>query len=473
MIIIVLMIILQLITAHHQHNDFNNEYKHRTEGLLKTKYHHMRNLRHAPENYRRLKLIPKVYSHPFKIKHSYQDLPSSEKVRVNRQDQQRIEKWNFNPLNPRQSSNGRNYHLIGKNTVKNVKSHPVEKNEFRRLPGVRSKTLFLKKNYNSPIASGKITGAAFNKNSKPFHSLRNSLIANPQTKEHPYTKMKRYNGAFFPKKRKNIISKNLPRKKKSLFENFYVGDTLLMIELFFIFIPLASFAGVVLTVAHYCWKRRYRRTPDPPHSLEQSSESTIGSALLQEHILNDIHPPNLSKSESEIWRGFISNEIDADGDKVGKRMKLERWMYQKCKCCPEDRAKIKNKLKLLRQGNSQNVQSRNNKGTASESNMPLVPNPRLSPTIGPPVETPFPSTSKQDESTNDSRYPVTVNPSDQYNSLRTFDSHIKVTQQAKDKKYRKESKSRKRRDKGLKDSTNKYPSEPFGVYDKAHKTRKH
>ncbi|GBM12601.1 hypothetical protein AVEN_146783-1 [Araneus ventricosus] len=473
MIILIWMVVLiEVLNAHHQYHDFNNVHRHRREELLNSAHHHIRKLRHVPEDHRRVKLIPKIYSQPFKTKRLYQDLLTSEKFRASRQDQQKKEKWSFNPHNLRQSSNRRNYPLYGENTVRNIKPHPVVKNGYRHFPSVRSNPLLLKNKYNTPVAVGKIPGVALSENSKPFNSFRSPLIANPHARVHPNFKMKRYNVAFLPKKREDITSKREPRQKKSLFSRFYVGDTLYMIELFFICIPLVSLSAVVLGIANYCWRRRFRKAICPRPCLEQNSESTIGSALLEEHIMNNIHPPNLTKSESEIWRSLVTNEIDADGDKVGKRMKLERWMYQKCKCCPEDREKIKNKLRLLRQSKPQDDQSRNNKGTVSDSNIPLVPNPRLSPTIRPPVEAPFPSSSRQEESINDSRYPVTVNPSDQHNSLRTFDSHIKITREVKDKKNRRESKNRKPKDKGLKDSTNKYSSEPFGAYDKVHKTRK-
>ncbi|GIX87380.1 uncharacterized protein CEXT_726121 [Caerostris extrusa] len=103
-------------------------------------------------------------------------------------------------------------------------------------------------------------------------------------------------------------------------------------------VPVASLLAAILGLINYCYARKNSKSDhqgsDP--SMKDHSESTIGSALMGSNS-HENHNPHFTKSETDIWRSLIANEFDGEGDQVGKkRMKLERWMYQKCNCCMDE-----------------------------------------------------------------------------------------------------------------------------------------
>ncbi|GFQ77642.1 uncharacterized protein TNCT_36711 [Trichonephila clavata] len=257
------------------------------------------------------------------------------------------------------------------------------------------------------------------------------------------------------------------RSKKSPLQNSFINGTLHIIELFFIFIPVASLTTIVFSMIHYCWRKGRDSDTYASSPSKDMSESMVGSAIMNTHKHGKQYPLTLTKSQTEIWRNLIENEIDGDGDRVGKRMKLERWMYQKCDCCPDEEAEPKKKKsKREKRRTPKGMQSQANKQREmNNDNKVPTPSSKSNSPRKTPIMSPFSSSNKLKESAASSQYSIPWSAGDdkKLNSLYTFDSHAKFPQEGKEKKHRIKSKSKKSKENESKDTGNKNMSELFNL----------
>ncbi|GFY78877.1 uncharacterized protein TNIN_404441 [Trichonephila inaurata madagascariensis] len=218
---------------------------------------------------------------------------------------------------------------------------------------------------------------------------------------------------------------------------------------------------------HYCWRKGRDSDSYASSPLKDMSESMVGSAIMNPHKHGNQNPLTLTKSQTEIWRNLIENEIDGDGDRVGKRMKLERWMYQKCDCCPEEGTEQKKKKsKRERRSTPKGMQSQADKQREMNNDTKVpTPSSKSNSPRKTPIMSPFSSSNKLKESAASSQYSIPWSAGDdkKLHSLYTFDSHAKFSQEGKEKKHRKKSKSRKSKESEPKDAGNKNMSELFNL----------
>ncbi|KAG8181049.1 hypothetical protein JTE90_029400 [Oedothorax gibbosus] len=131
---------------------------------------------------------------------------------------------------------------------------------------------------------------------------------------------------------------DLMREKKSTSETVDVDYTMQMIKFFLFFIPLASFSAIVLTILHYFWSKRSKKSPSrrTVKRGKSTSESIVGSTLMTDDRSEISGDPSLNKAMAdEFVNKFVTNDFNGEGDTSAKRMKLERWMYQEPRYLPE------------------------------------------------------------------------------------------------------------------------------------------
>ncbi|GIY91041.1 uncharacterized protein CDAR_550431 [Caerostris darwini] len=343
------------------------------------------------------------------------------------------------------------------NNRRNTVPQPLQRNKKVSLTAVQSmNTKTVRKPNNKPInvaANKLIEKATFlRRNLQPPNYIKIS----PRTDNHQLNvtqnnKTKRY----YAGNQKN--GKQTHRQKPEPFLQKFAGKTLYTIEIFFILVPVASLLAAILGLTNYCYARKNSKSDHQGSnpSIKDHSESTIGSALLGSNSHGNPNP-HFTKSETDIWRSLIANEFDGEGDQVGKRMKLERWMYQKCNCCPdeiEQKRKVDRYIQEMKALKDKRLADVNRDKESTEHNNPN----RMLPSNGVPSNnSPYSSGTRRSGSIGDLPYKT-----DQNNSMRTFDSHNTFGKKENKDRNNRKSRSKKKRDKYLKDSVNKISSEPF------------
>ncbi|GFT28647.1 uncharacterized protein NPIL_590241 [Nephila pilipes] len=444
-----------IISAYNQYLGINNKNEIMNEVSQNGSPNFAENVRHNFDNYRNAKITKRpveiqILSHP-----------SAPLTRIDiSAENKRQSMRNFNQYGSKQRSYRKGILPTKqeKGQRENYRLTPIKTNKDNLLASIRSIRYVSSRKINSGSPQNRRT--AFRTNFHPLNSVKDLVIARPLLKRHQNLQKRE---ETYSNTKENITSAK-SRSKKSSSDNSFIDGTLYAIELFFIFIPLATLSAIIITIINYCWRKRGKDIHSNPQ-FRDASEPMVRSAFLDLYKHGQRCLPNMSKSETEIWRSFIENNIDGDGDKISKRMKLERWMHQPCNCYPEVIQQKKKKISHQKRSFSKIVQSQADKQQDPSIEIkPPSESPRSNSPQNTPVVSPFASSNMLRESV-DSQYsvPWSAGEGNLLNSLYTFDSHAKLPLESKEKKHRKKTKIKKSRDSELKDPMSKNVSEPFNI----------
>lgn len=129
-------------------------------------------------------------------------------------------------------------------------------------------------------------------------------------------------------KRDLTKTKSTSSRTKRLYQSLARFDLLYIFGLFLIFVPVASFAVVILPIISLCLGTCKKGKKKGGKGNMSSNDITIETALVNDSPDENTKHATESKSHTNLFRNFVSNEIDGEGDTVAKRMKLERWIMQ-------------------------------------------------------------------------------------------------------------------------------------------------